>query len=97
MAMDFLKLEGKTIVVFGVANKKSVAWHIGKTLEEVGATVVYVVRSPQRKESLTKLMGDRPCYICDVEFEDQIERVKKEIEANYPSIDGLVHSIAFAA
>ena len=68
LGMDFLKLAGKTILVFGVANKKSVAWHIGKTLEEVGAVVVYVVRSPERKETVAKLMGDRPCFICDVEF-----------------------------
>ena len=95
--MDFLKLAGKTVVVFGVANKKSVAWHIGKTLEEVGATVVYVVRSPERRETVAKLMGDRPCFVCDVEFEDQISRVRDEIGAQYPVIDGLVHSIAFAA
>jgi len=95
--MNFLQLAGKTVVVFGVANKKSVAWHIGKTLEEVGANVVYVVRSPERRETLTKLMGDRQCYICDVEHEDQIQRVKAEIAAAYPEIHGLVHSIAFAA
>jgi len=95
--MDFLGLAGKTIIVFGVANKKSVAWHIGKTLEQFGATVVYVVRSPERKETVAKLMGDRPCYICDVEFEDQIESVRDEIKAKYPEVHGLVHSIAFAA
>ena len=95
--MDFLKLAGKTIIVFGVANKKSVAWLIGKTLEEVGAQVVYVVRSPERRETVTKLMGDRPCFICDVEFEDQIDRVRDEIAAEYPEVHGLVHSIAFAA
>lgn len=94
--MDFLQLDGKTVVVFGVANKKSVAWHIGKTLESVGATVVYVVRSPERKQTVAKLMGDRPCYVCDVEFEDQIKRVQAEIAADYPVIHGLVHSIAFA-
>jgi len=94
--MDFLQLTGRTIVVFGVANKKSVAWHIGKTLEEAGATVVYVVRSPERLESLGKLMGDRKLYICDVEFDDQIERVKEEIAVDHPEIHGLVHSIAFA-
>ena len=55
--MDFLQLAGKTIVVFGVANKKSVAWFVGKTLEEAGAQVVYVVRSPERRESVAKLMG----------------------------------------
>jgi enoyl-[acyl-carrier protein] reductase I len=95
--MDFLQLSGKTIVVFGVANKKSVAWHIGKTLEEVGATVVYVVRSPERRETVAKLMGDRPCYVCDVEFDEQIQKVRDEIAADHPEIHGLVHSIAFAA
>lgn len=95
--MDFLQLAGKTIVVFGVANKKSVAWHIGKTLEDFGAIVVYVVRSPERRESVSKLMGDRPCFICDVEFDEQIERVKNEIAAKHPEVHGLVHSIAFAA
>ncbi|MDA8563760.1 SDR family oxidoreductase [Mariniblastus sp.] len=95
--MDFLKLSDKTIVVFGVANKKSVAWHIGMTLEEAGAKVVYVVRSPQRLESLQRLMADREVYVCDVEFEDQIEAVRDQIAAKHPQIDGLVHSIAFAA
>jgi len=95
--MDFLQLAGKVIVVFGVANKKSVAWHIGKTLEEFGANVVYVVRSNQRLESVSKLMQDRKCFVCDVEFEDQIESVRDEIAAEFPEIHGLVHSIAFAA
>jgi enoyl-[acyl-carrier protein] reductase I len=95
--MSFLQLENKTIVVFGVANRKSVAWFIGKTLEEAGATVVYVVRSPERQQSLTKLLGDRPCFVCDVEFEDQINQVRDQIAEKYSEIHGLVHSIAFAA
>jgi enoyl-[acyl-carrier protein] reductase I len=95
--MDFLQLAGKTIVVFGVANKKSVAWHIGKTLEEHDAVVIYVVRSEQRRQSLQKLMGDRPVYVCDVEFESQIEQIRDQIAEDHPTIDGLVHSIAFAA
>ena len=94
--MDFLDVQGKNFVVFGVANKKSVAWHIGKTLEESGAQVVYVVRSPQRRESLNKLMGDRPVFVCDVEFEDQIRSVREQIAESFDSLDGLVHSIAFA-
>ena len=94
--MDFLKLSGKTVVVFGVANKKSVAWHIGNTLEQHGAIVVYVVRSESRRESTAKLLADRPVFVCDVEFEDQIERVRDEIATSHPVIDGLVHSIAFA-
>ena len=42
--MSFLGFAGRTVVVFGVANKKSVAYHIGQVLEAEGATVVYVVR-----------------------------------------------------
>ena len=95
--MSFLNLTDKTIVVFGVANKKSVAWHIGKTLEEAGAKVVYVVRSEARAESLKKLMADREMHICDVEFEEQITSVRDTIAKAHPVIDGLVHSIAFAA
>ncbi len=96
--MDFLKLAEKSVVVFGVANKKSVAWHIGKTLEEHGAKVIYVVRSETRRESTAKMMADRPVYVCDVEFEDQIEAVRDQIAADHPQpIAGLVHSIAFAA
>ena len=94
--MDFLQVEGKTFVVFGVANKKSVAWHIGQTLEAARATVVYVVRSPERRESLLKLMGERPVFVCDVEFEDQIASVRDQIGQSFEQVHGLVHSIAFA-
>jgi len=93
---DFLQLAGKSVLVFGVANKKSVAYHIARTLEEAGAEVVYVVRSQARKESTAKLLKDKPVFVCDVEFEDQIEAVRAEIAATGRTFHGLVHSIAFA-
>ena len=55
--MSFLNLANKNILVTGVANKKSVAWHIAKTLEEEGAKVIYSVRSGERKKSLEKLLA----------------------------------------
>jgi len=93
---DFLGLEGKKFVVFGVANKKSVAYHVARTLEEACATVIYVVRSEDRKKSLGKLLGDAEVHVCDVEFQEQIESVRDAIVAKHPKIDGLLHSIAFA-
>lgn len=93
---DFLALSGKTLLVFGVANKKSVAWHVAKTLEEVGAKVVYVVRSEERKLSLAKLLADREVHVCDVEFEEQIERLKTELASRGHKFAGMLHSIAFA-
>ena len=94
--MDWLQLSGKTILVFGVANRKSVAFHVGRTLSECGAEVVYVVRSPRRKESLAKLLGEAPVYVCDVEHEDQIARLRGEIAENHDVLHGMVHSIALA-
>lgn len=93
--MDFLQLNGERVVVFGVANRKSVAFVVGRQLEEVGARVIYVVRSPQRRETLEKILPDREVHVCDVEFPEQIERVRDEIAAG-GKIAGLVHSIAFA-
>ena len=94
--MNFLNLENKNILVLGVANKKSVAWHIAKTLEEEGAKVLYSVRSEDRKNSLNKLLAEKPVFICDVEKPDDIERLKNDIGKEYKTLHGLVHSIAFA-
>jgi enoyl-[acyl-carrier protein] reductase I len=93
---DFLQLAGKSILVLGVANKKSVAWHIAKTLTEVGARVVYAVRSEARRQSVQKLVGDAPVYVCDVEQEEQIAALKDQLTASGEKFAGLVHSIAFA-
>jgi enoyl-[acyl-carrier-protein] reductase (NADH) len=64
--MDFLGIEGKTFLVFGVANKKSVAFFVGQVLEESNAKVVYVVRSKERKESVSRILPDADIFICDV-------------------------------
>jgi enoyl-[acyl-carrier protein] reductase I len=94
--MSFLNLEGRVILVMGVANKKSVAYHIAKTLEDEGATVVYSVRSEARKESLEKLLKDKPIYICDVENKDEIDALAMDVTRDFPLLHGIVHSIAFA-
>ena len=77
--MSFLNLEGKIFLVVGVANKKSVAYHIGKTLAEEGARVLYSVRSLERKKTVAKLVGDARVYVCDVEREEEIDRLRKEV------------------
>jgi len=93
--MDFLGIEGKTFLVFGVANRKSVAWAISRELESNGARVIYSVRSQKRKESLSKLLGQRECHVCDVEEEGSVQALAEKLEAG-TRLDGIVHSIAFA-
>jgi enoyl-[acyl-carrier protein] reductase I len=94
---DFLQLSGKTFLVFGVANRKSVAWHIARTLEEQGARVVYSVRSEARKKSLEAQLSGKPVFICDVEHEGAVDRLASEVAgAGFSPLQGIVHSIAFA-
>ena len=94
--IDYLQLAGKKILVTGVANRKSVAYRIGKTLTEVGADVIYVVRSPERQESVARLIDGGEIHICDVEFPEQIEALRETIQERHGLLHGLVHSIAFA-
>ena len=93
---DFLGLRGKTILIMGVANKKSVAYRIARIVESAGGKVIYSVRSKSRRESLTKLLADRHLIVCDVEDQTQIDSLGKQLTDQNITIDGLVHSIAFA-
>jgi enoyl-[acyl-carrier protein] reductase I len=97
MPSDFLQLAGRRILVMGVANKKSVAWHVSRVLVEAGAEVVYAVRTPERQQQIRQLAGERAdVLVCDVEHEDQIARLAAELSNKYDKLHGLVHSIAFA-
>lgn len=94
---DFLQLSGKRFLVFGVANRKSVAWAIAKSLEEQGAAVIYSVRSEARKKSLDSLLAGKPVFVCDVEHEGAVEQLAAAVAAaGGAPLGGIVHSIAFA-
>ncbi len=99
--MDYLAITEKRFVVFGLANKKSIAAAIAATLLDGGAKVILVVRSEERKKTALKLFPDCAVFTCDVEEEEQIKRVRDEIGAEIGAteggrLDGIVHSIAFA-
>lgn len=99
--MSFLDVAGKKFVVFGLANKKSVACAIARTLIAEGAEIIHVVRSEERRKTAKKLFPDSPVFLCDVEDEDNIIRVRDEIagelkQQGEAQLSGLVHSIAFA-
>lgn len=93
---DFLQLTGKRILIFGVANKKSVAYRIAMAAQEAGCQVVYVVRSQQRRQELEKLLTGSAIYVCDVEHQAQIDDLAAELKVDFDGFHGLVHSIAFA-
>jgi enoyl-[acyl-carrier protein] reductase I len=95
-SMNFLNLEDKRILVFGVANKKSVAYHTAQVLKQAGARLVYSVRSESRRTQLAdKLLAGEEIHVCDVEREEQIAALAQRVGAG-GKLDGILHSIAFA-
>jgi enoyl-[acyl-carrier protein] reductase I len=95
--MSFLNLKEKTFLVFGVSNRKSVAYFIAKTLIAEGAQVIYSVRSEERRQAVLGFLPEASSvFVCDVEQTDSIQSLAAQISTQYPSIDGIVHSIAFA-
>ena len=97
MPADFLDLDGRDVLVMGVANRKSVAWHVAQVLEHAGARVLYAVRNDERFNAVKQLAGDEAVVIrCDVERPEEIERLAKQVADNTDQLHGIVHSIAFA-
>lgn len=94
--MDFLRLAGKRVVIFGIANRKSVAYAVANAIAECGAEPLLVVRSEKRREEVAKLMPGRSIFVCDVENQTEIDAVASSIRDKFGTIHGIVHSIAFA-
>src|SRR5688500_20168007 len=91
---DFLQLSGKTFLIFGVANRKSVAWFVAKTLEEEGATVIYSVRSDARRKALESQLAGKPVVVGDVENADEGGRRAAPMTAvGQGPTAGIVHSV----
>lgn len=94
--MSFLGIAGRTYLVLGVANRKSVAWHVAQTLEQEGAKVVYSVRSEARRASLDKLLAGKPAYVCDLEREAETKALADAVGRAHGPLAGVLHSVAFA-
>lgn len=94
--MDFLQLSGKRFLIFGVANKKSVAYAVSKLLKDEGAECVFVVQNDAISERVKKLFPDSEIFTCDVEKEEDIKKLRAKVGEKYESFDGMLHSIAFA-
>jgi len=96
--MSFLDISGKTFLVAGVANRKSIAFVVSQLLESEGAKVIYSVRSQKRKDELQKYLKERTIVICDFEEEDQITELGTTLKEflQGEKLSGVLHSIAFA-
>lgn len=92
---DFL--DGKTIVIMGVANKRSIAWGCTRAIMNQGAKVVLTYQNDRIKKSLKLFVPeDLDLLECDVSEDENIEKAFAEIGDRYGKIDGVIHAIAYA-
>jgi len=98
--MSSKPLEGKVGVVFGVANKRSIAWAIAQAWSSAGAKLIFNYQGERLKENVEDLVStfgsDVPLYGCDVTSDAEISQFFQRVRNDTDRIDLMLHSVAFA-
>jgi len=89
----------KTAVIFGLANKRSIAWAIAQKLQQAGWRLAITYQNERLALEAKDLIADLPGasgFMCDVTQDDQIARLFAELKEKYGVLHGLVHSIGYS-
>ncbi len=89
----------KTAVIFGLANKRSIAWAIAQKLSEAGWRLAITYQNERMAQEAKDLVTELPGaegFMCDVSFDEQIAKLFGELQAKYGVLHGVVHSVAYA-
>jgi len=89
----------KTAVIFGLANKRSIAWAIAQKLKQAGWRLAITYQNERLELEAKDLIADLPGaagFMCDVTRDEQIAQLFEELKSRYGVLHGLVHSIGFA-
>lgn len=92
-------LEGRNVVVFGVANKRSIAWAIAQQLQQAGANMAITYQNERLRaeaEDMIQALPNSEAFQCDVSSDDEIAQLFDKLKARYGKLHALVHSVAYA-
>ena len=92
-------LENKVGMIFGVANKRSIAWACAEACAARGAKLAFTYQGERLKENVEKLTKDTPDSLivpCDVTNQSEVDAAFETVGKKYGKLDFLIHSIAFA-
>jgi enoyl-[acyl-carrier protein] reductase I len=93
-------LENKQGIIFGVANKRSIAWATAQALHRAGARMAFAYQGERLKENVERLTAaEMPTSLllpCDVTNQQDVDEVFKRLASDFGRLDFLIHSIAFA-
>ena len=93
-------LENKKGIIFGVANKRSIAWATAQALHEAGAQLAFTYQGERLKENVESLtsegMPDSLLLSCDVTKQEEVDETFSKVGEQFGKLDFLIHSIAYA-
>ena len=91
-------LENKFGIIFGVANKRSIAWATAQACSGAGAKLAFTYQNERLKENVESLTSgtDSPLIQCDVTNPEEVQKTFAAVKQNFGRLDFLVHSLAFA-
>jgi enoyl-[acyl-carrier protein] reductase I len=92
-------LDGKTGIIFGVANKRSIAWAIAQALSREGMRLAFTYQGERLKEgveSLATTLPDSLILPCDVTSDEEVDAVFRSVDESFGRLDTMIHSVAFA-
>lgn len=89
-----INFKQKSILIAGISNKKSVAYFIAKSLQDVGAQLLLTTQHKEQLEFVKNHFPDSKYFLCDVQDSQSIQQLSHELQGI--SLDGFVHSVAFA-
>lgn len=93
-------LQNKNGIIFGVANKRSIAWATAQALHAAGANLAFTYQGERLKENVESLtseaMAGSSLISCDVTKQEEVDHAFQEVKEKFGRLDFLIHSIAFA-
>jgi len=92
-------LQGKNAIVFGVANKRSIAWSIAQGLHAAGMKLAITYQNERLEQEAKDLIESLPGaegYMCDVSKDEDIARLFEQLKSKHGKLHALVHSVAYA-
>lgn len=95
----FFSLDGRVAIVFGVANKRSIAWSIAQGLHQSGAKLVITYQNERLEQEAKDLILSMPgaeAFMCDVSKDEEIDRVFSHLKERFGKVHVVVHSVAYA-
>ena len=94
-----LSMQGKNVVIFGVANKRSIAWAIAQRLNDAGAKLAITYQNERMKAEAHDLITSLPgaqAFQCDVSSDAEIDSFYAQLKQHFGQLDAVVHSVAYA-